>query len=134
MKMMSLAIASAVLAAAAGTAGAGTVTVHFAPFQSGAGGEFRVQQLTGYSGEINKASDIDGMILTTGGTNGFGNNNASNGKVLAPAGNFWQDYSRADGSASQQNTRRTASNNRRSVADFQSFCLERSEQIQNGNL
>lgn len=119
----------AVLAGAAGAVHAGTLTVRFVPFQSGQGGEFRVEKGAGYHGEINKASDIDGEILTTGGTNGAGNNNADNGKVLSASGSFWQTFSRADGTAAQQITRRAASNANRAMLDFQTFCLEQGEAV-----
>lgn len=128
---MNKAVIVAVLACAAGAVEAGTLTVRYVPFQSGAGGEFRVEKGAGFHGKIDLASDIDGVILTTGGTNGAGNNNADNGKVLAPSGNFWQEFSRADGNATQQAARRAASNANRAVKDFQTFCMEQGENVSN---
>lgn len=115
--MKKFAIMALLVSAAAGSAFAGTVRVHYTPFQTGNGGEFRVARLGGYAGEINKFSDIDGTITA--------DNVASNGKVLANSGGqFYGTFSRGN-NVSQRNN----SNNNRNIADFQTFCIERSENV-----
>lgn len=119
----SMIMASVVLAAAAGAAQAGTVTVRYTPFQTGQGGEFRIEQTSGYSGVINRRSDIDGSITA--------DNTATNGKILSSGGQFYDTFSKVTGNAAQQANAITQRNAARSIRDFQTFCIERSENVGN---
>lgn len=110
----------ALIAGTTGSALAGQVTVRYTPFQTGSGGEFRIEQVGNrYAGEINKYSDVSGTITA--------NNVEVGGKTLQnTSGDFFTNFSRG-ANASQINT----SNANRAINDFQTFCIERSETVAN---
>jgi hypothetical protein len=119
MKKLSLALVGAVLTAAAGTAHAGTVMVRYTPFQTGIGGEFRIEHQSGNAGVHGTYSDITGTVS--------GNNLVDTGKVLSDtSGDFYTAFSRGANAAQI-----SASNAARGIADFQTFCIERSEHVSN---
>jgi hypothetical protein len=108
---------AAAVALLAGSAMAGTVRVHYTPFQTGTGGEFRMARVTGNAGVVNMMSDVTGTVTA--------DNVASSGKVLANSGGqFYNAFSKGVTVA-----QRNASTNNRGVLDFQTFCIERNEHV-----
>jgi hypothetical protein len=122
MKSLSISFAAAVFVAVAGSAEAGQVKVHYTPFQTGNGGEFRIVRQSGYAGEMGKMSDVTGTVTA--------NNVASSGKVLQnTSGQFYDLFSKGNNVA-----QRTASTTNRDATDFQTFCLERNETVNDNTI
>lgn len=113
------------LTTAAGSASAGKVMVHYTPFQTGNGGEFRIAHSSGKVdgfGKTGMMSDVTGTVTA--------NNVADNGKILQnTSGDFFNNFSKGANA-----TQRGQSTTNRGAADFQTFCIERSENVSNNTV